>query len=246
MAATHPPLQHRVSAVERDLVRMSDLAVERLERAFEAWRAADAELAARVIAEDELMDDLCLSIEEQVLATQLAHAPAARDQRLLHVARIVCVALERVGDLGSAVAELATAPRSARRLCPAVDARLAALAQLAVGSLALARDALAADDERLAAGVPLRAAEARAALGALLDEVCAATRAGDPPARSAPAVLVGRHLERVSDNASAIATRLTFLITGRRPGSRPPPPGSASGAVLGDAPHRLERARDEP
>jgi phosphate transport system protein len=95
-------LDERLRAFERDLALMSDPALRRLTDAPRAWERGDEPLAARVVREDEAMDDLCLGVEERVLRTQILQAPVARDQRLLHVARIVCVAFERVGDLVAA------------------------------------------------------------------------------------------------------------------------------------------------
>src|SRR5690606_38980581 len=98
--------------------------------ALAAWRAGDRAAAARVVAEDELVDETCLRVERRVLLTQVTLAPVARDQRLLHVARIVCVALERVGDLASAIARLTGDPPPRGPWADRVLARLDDLADM--------------------------------------------------------------------------------------------------------------------
>jgi len=210
-------LDRCVGDIERDLLTMADLAVRRTERALGSWRDGDRAAAARVIADDELVDDLCLAIERRVLVTQVTMAPVARDQRLLHVARIACVAFERVGDLASAIADLAgDAPADIAR-APRVARRLDHLAELAVDGLAGTREALDAGDAALAFGVVGRAAEAPQALADLLAEVCEGQELGADPALAASVVLLGRHLERLVDNAAMVARRVVFLATGRLP-----------------------------
>jgi phosphate transport system protein len=223
MSPYRSTLEQRVAAIERDLLTMCELAVQRLRAALSAWEAGDTGAAARVIADDDLVDDLCLRMEGRVFTTQLREAPVARDQRLLHVARVVGVALERVGDLASGVAELTLTTPWHPDPPPRPHARLERMGELAIGSLAQCRAALAEGDVLLASGVEAMAADARVALRDLVREVSEGSRSGGDAAWSAAAVLLGRLLERVADNAAAIAVRIDFLVNGPppRPALRP-------------------------
>jgi phosphate transport system protein len=212
----HTALDERLREIERDLAAMARLAAARLGDALAARERADRGMAARVIAGDEEMDDLCLAVEDRVFRTQLLQAPVARDQRLLHVARIVCVALERVGDLASAVAELTPTAPPACAAAPRVQEHLDTLAALAVDSLRAAGDALAGGDP---AALEVNAARAVAARRALRELVAATAECADQTPHDpwpGETVLLGRHLERVADNAKEIAHRLRFLASGDR------------------------------
>jgi phosphate transport system protein len=210
----------RVRDIEDDLARMADLALQRVTAALDARDRGDRALAAAVVAGDDEMDELCLAIEERVFRTQIRQAPVARDQRVLHVARIVCIALERVGDLASAIAELTPSEPASCRAAPEVQEHLDRLRQLALDGLADVAAALAGGD---VSGSARNAERARAARRALLGLVAAvATCADEAPGHPWPAetVLLGRHLERTADNAKEIAGRLAFLATGRAPTAR--------------------------
>jgi phosphate transport system protein len=215
----------RVRAIEDDLARMADLALQRVTAALDARDRGDRAQAADVVAGDEEMDELCLSLEERIFRTQIRLAPVARDQRLLHVARIVCIALERVGDLASAIAELTPSEPASCRSAPEVQEHLDRLRDLALDGLTAIASALNGGDVSGTAHNAERAREARRALLRLVTAV--ATCAGEAPGNPWPAetVLLGRHLERTADNAKEIAGRLAFLATGRPATAWRDPPG---------------------
>lgn len=204
----------RVRDIEDDLARMADLAVRRVAAALDARERGDRALAAEVVAGDEAMDELCLAIEERVFRTQIRQAPVARDQRVLHVARIVCIALERVGDLASAIAELTPSEPASCSTAPEVQEQLDRLRRLALDGLGAVATALNGGDTGGAARNAERAREARRALLGLVTAVatCAHEAPGHP--WSGETILLGRHLERTADNAKEIAGRVAFLTTG--------------------------------
>ena len=86
------------------LVEMASLALSQVERAVSAWEENDADAALEVVVGDEVVDQRCVELDQQVFSLQLLESPVARDQRLLHVGLIAVVALERVGDLAVAIA----------------------------------------------------------------------------------------------------------------------------------------------
>jgi phosphate transport system protein len=203
-------LPDRVRAIEAALAELADLAVARITEAHGVWLRRDAAGAARVIAADDEVDAICGRVELAVFQAQTLHAPVARDARLLHAARVVCLALERIGDLASAVAYAA---RVAPPPAPGDRGRhhLDLLGELAIDAVTAVRDSIPDGDPVRARRVAGDAHRARCVLGALVADLCAGAHA---PC-DGEAVLVGRHLERVCDNAAEITARMTFVTEGR-------------------------------
>src|SRR5271165_7640602 len=81
-----------------DVVRLGALAGDAIHSAVNALDRRDVELAARVIAGDDQLDDLARKISDECLELIWRQQPVAGDLR--HVAAMMQIAidLERVGD----------------------------------------------------------------------------------------------------------------------------------------------------
>lgn len=207
-------LATEIESLREGLLEMASLVLEGVERAVAAWEGQDGELAARVIEDDDRVDDFCVSLEQRVFAIHLHDAPVAGDLRLLHVGVISVIALERVGDLAVSMARLAI---SAGRLpaLPSIQAVIRKMSARAVDALHQAVQAVAHGDVELGERAHFEADEVRGLLDQLV-EAAGAEAPSDPGARQwlASAVLVGRHLERVANNGRELGGRVRFLTTG--------------------------------
>ncbi len=192
---------------------MASLVLAQVERAVAAWDDVDPIAAAEVMAADERIDDRCLELDQKVFSLQLLEAPVASDLRLLHVGLIAVIALERVGDLAVSIAKLAgeVPPEGA---VPSVQALIRRMSARAVDALAQAVQAIARGDAERGE----EAVGAAQGVRLMLDDVLvAAAEAPDSPETrtwAAAAVLVGRHLERVANNAAELGGRVRFLVSG--------------------------------
>jgi phosphate uptake regulator len=184
-----------------------------VERGVSAWEEVDPIAAAEVIEGDDLVDQRCAELDHKVFSLQLLEAPVAHDQRLLHVGLITVVALERVGDLGVAIAEAATLVRPEGAV-PEVQALISRMSARAVDTLARAVQAIARGDAELGEEAAAEAATVRQMLREVLTAVAAAPDEPETRAWSAAAVLVARHLERVANNGSELGGRVRFLVSG--------------------------------
>ena len=205
--------QAEMEAFRAGLVEMASLALRQVERAVAAWDDVDATAARRVMDDDDLVDQRCVELDNKVFSIQLLEAPVAADQRLLHVGLIAVVALERVGDLAVAIAEMAQAVRPEGAV-PRVQDLITRMSARAVNALAESVQAIARGDADLGERARESAGEVHDMLLELLAE---AARAPDEPetrAWSAAAVLVGRHLERVANNGRELGGRVRFLVSG--------------------------------
>jgi phosphate transport system protein len=84
----------------------------------------------------------------------------------------------------------------------------------AVDTLARAVQAIARGDAELGEQAAVEAATVRQMLGEVVARVAEAPDEPDTRIWSAAAVLVGRHLERVSNNGAELGGRVRFLVSG--------------------------------
>jgi phosphate transport system protein len=213
MSETRPHLQTEMEQFRAGMVEMASVVLRQVEHAVSAWEDVDAEAAAAVVAGDDRVDELCVELDQFIFKIQLLESPVASDQRLLHVGLIAVIALERVGDLAVAIAELARSVRAEGSL-PDVQALIARMSARSVDTLAQAIQAIARGDVPLSEGSTETAASVREMLGEVLDAVARLAVEPETRAWAAAAVLVARHLERVANNGAELGGRVRFLVTG--------------------------------
>ena len=213
MVATRVHFQSEIQELRAGLVEMASLVLTQVERAVISWDEVDCAIAAEVIAADEQIDDRCLDLDHRVFSLHLLEAPVASDLRLLHVGLIAVIALERVGDLAVSIARLAgtVTPEGA---VPEVQALIRRMSARSVDALAQAVQAIARGDAELGESATDAAQVARAMLDDVLRAVAVAHDSVETRQWCAAAVLVGRHLERVANNAAELGSRVRFLSSG--------------------------------
>jgi phosphate transport system protein len=211
--SSHLDFQAEIEQFRTGLVEMASLVLSHVERGVAAWESVNAEAAGEVIASDEIVDQRCAELDQKVFSLQLLQAPVAGDQRLLHVGLIAVVALERVGDLAVAIAEAARSVRPEGAV-PEIQALISRMSARAVDTLARAVQAIARGDADLGEQAAAEAATVRQMLGEVVARVAEAPDEPDTRIWSAAAVLVGRHLERVSNNGAELGGRVRFLVSG--------------------------------
>ncbi len=213
----------QMAGVRDAMVEMASLALSQVEQAVDAWETHDPDLARRVMAQDEAIDDHLLDLDRRIYEVHLVHAPLAGDLRLLHVGLITAVALERVGDLAVSISRLAESVPAGGSV-PGIDAIIRRMAARAVDSLARAVQAIAHANADLGDEAHLEADTVRL----MLEDVRAA--ASDEAERGdrewiTASVLVARHLERVANNAAELGGRVRFIATGEPFARNPRPSG---------------------
>jgi len=82
-----------------DLLRMSNVTVEMVEKTRVAFQNLDDELADNIIAGDDELDDFVVKIEENGIELLARQAPVAIDLRTIIVIMRLAQHLERVADL---------------------------------------------------------------------------------------------------------------------------------------------------
>jgi phosphate transport system protein len=185
---------------------------QNLERMRDVLVTGDAALAARALAADDEIDAMNVSLTERCYEVLARETPVASDLRLVVSVIRVTSELERVGDLCLRVvkasidhAQLTSSPRSFDILCV-----------MATEAIEMFREVIRAwgtDDLELATKLAAEPRPTDLAYRQLVD--CLVRLDGpDAAAIAMQALLAGQALDRITDHAAILGTRLRYLLTG--------------------------------
>ena len=195
-----------------EILRMGAMAVAQLEAALDVVERRDDSAAARVAANDEVIDQLEQEISHDVMRLAL-RGPMARDLREILSALRIASDIERIGDYAANVAKRSTALNAAP---PLPHTRgLAILGQRVVRQLRDVLEAFAADDAAAAQRVRAQDAEVDTLHTGLFRELLTYmmedARAITPCTHL---LFMAKNLERIGDHATNIAENIWFLVHG--------------------------------
>ena len=185
---------------------------QNLERMRLVLTSGDEGLAKQALAADDEIDAMNISLTERCYEVLARETPVASDLRLVVSVIRATSELERVGDLSLRVVKaglahelLLRSPRGFDILCVMADE-----------AIALFRDAIRAwgtDDLELATRLATGPHPTDLAYEQLVD--CLVRLDGpDAAAIAMQALLAGQALDRITDHAAILGTRLRYLLTG--------------------------------
>ena len=206
-------LQREIDRLKRKILALGALVEDNLRSAFQAIEQRDPAMARLVIATDAVIDQNEVDVEEDCLKILALYQPVAGDLRFLVAVIKITSELERIGDLGSNIAERALQlvdehPVRVPQGFAVMSDRTGAILEKALDALvrrdaAVARLVLAADDE-----IDLLYSD-------LIDELKEILRTY-PEHLDAVVLLfhVARYLERLADHATNIAEDVLYMVEG--------------------------------
>ena len=185
-----------------------------IEKAIQALRDQDEDLARQVIAGDEEINTRRYDIEEQCVRLIATQQPAAGDLRAIVAAIHIVTELERMGDHASGVAELAIRLASQPHLKPLID--VPRMAEIDREMIHASLDAYFKRDPALA----LETAKRDAEIDGLYDQVyreLLTYMLSDPTTitRATYLLWVTHNLERIADRVTNICERVIYMCTGK-------------------------------
>jgi phosphate transport system protein len=203
-----------LEALKEQLLLMGGRSEAIVQKSVEALRRRDATLAREVFADDKLIDQQEIDIEERCVNLLALQQPLARDLRFITSALKISNDLERVGDHGVNIAGSAVRLAELPLLKPLVD--IPRMAELASGMLHEALDAFVRRDADTARRLVRRDDEVDALNRQLFRELIS-FMIEDPGTitRAMELVLVARNLERVADLATNVAEEVVFIAEAR-------------------------------
>ncbi|WP_375401218.1 phosphate signaling complex protein PhoU [uncultured Amnibacterium sp.] len=205
--------QQELADVQDRLVRVADLVADAIDKATTAFTTQDVALAESVIADDHLIDELALGLDELAINILARQQPVARDLRIVVSALRISASLERMGDMAEHIAQLAryrfpekVVPKSLRptfkemgRLDIAIARKLTRLLESEDPLLA---EEIRNDDDRID--------ELHLSV---FDQVLGETWKGAAN-DTVDATLASRYHERFADHAVSISKKVQYLQTG--------------------------------
>ena len=202
-----------LEAAETGLLAQGGLVRRQLESVARALGERDDDLAARVIADDDGVDELYLDTENRILALLALQAPVAGDLRLVSAILHSNMHVERMGDLCVNIAKFV---RNQHPYPPdsAMVTRLAEMSDRAAEMLETAMAAFASRSVDLAEELTEKDNVLDRLNRGMLDDL--RQYSGDEQSFewATNLVLVARYLERFGDHCVDVGEQIAFLVTG--------------------------------
>ena len=202
-----------LNGLKERLLVMASRAEESVSKAVKAVLERDDPLALRVKADDSMLDQLEVEIDDMAIHL-LAKAPLATDLRLITVAMKISHDLERVGDEATTIARQAIA---LNKEVPLKDLpEIAGMAKLSLDMLRAALDAFVNRTPERAREVIPRDREVDR-LNKEFVQRCVLGMIQDPEmiTRCLYWMRISKSLERIADHATNIAEEAVYLHEGR-------------------------------
>jgi phosphate transport system protein len=203
-----------LDSITQTLVEMTMLVKQATQDATTALLTADLQLAEKVIAQDDRIDQIQHELDSRTMLLLATQQPVASDLRVLVTSLRMSADLERMGDMAHHISKLArmrypaTAVPSEASLTIEEMGRVAGLI---IGKLAKIIENRNLDDaKQLAIDDDEMDKLHRKLIQSLISK--------DWPHGAESAIdltLLGRYYERSADHAVSISRRIHFLVTGR-------------------------------
>ena len=205
--------QDELEAAESRLMAQGRMVRQQLERVMEALVRRDADLARRVIEEDDSVDDIYIAVHARVLNLLALQAPVAGDLRLVSAILHTNMHIERMGDLCVNIAKFVVNRHPFPPDSPMVD-RLKEMGARGTEMLELSLSAFVQRNAELAQQLPQRDSSLDRLNRGMLDDLKRYVDDEQSFEWASNLILVARYLERFGDHAVDIGEQISFLVTG--------------------------------
>ncbi len=215
MVSTRQSYNHELEALRKEIWDMGTLVSTAIENAVQSLARQDVELARKVMAGDDLIDNMEIDIEDKCMVLIARQQPLARDLRIIGTGLKITTDLERMGDHAFDIAQITLKLADQPLIKPLVDIpRMAEMTQKMLKDsleayinldIALAEEVCRADD----AVDNLYQQVFRELLTYMMEKPPTITQATE-------LIFVTRYLERIADHTTNIAEWTIYLVTGQR------------------------------
>jgi len=204
-------LEKELERLKKMIYALSARVDESLELAVKSIQEKDIDLARKVIANDQAIDELEVEVEEECLKTLALYQPVAIDLRFIIAVMKMNNDLERIGDLAADIAKNGLALDSLSTSRIPLD--LHQMSYLAKTIVRKSLDALVEIDSFLAREVLKDDEEINAMKAEMKAEILAALQKEPEHAESLITLLaITQRLERIGDHACNIAEDVIYMV----------------------------------
>ncbi len=203
-----------LKTLKEDMLKMGVLVEDTLHNAIKALITEDLDLARKVVAGDDDIDDYYINIEQESMRLLATQFPVARDLRLVYSVLFVTIHLERMGDLASNIAAMTQKISEGPKLEKLLDT-IQEMGSFASKIVHSSLEAFDKKDLELAKKLPEMDEPIDDLFKIFFKELV--NQAGNEETIDAASnmVLAARYVERIADHAVDIGERVNFLVTGR-------------------------------
>ncbi len=209
-------LNNQFKEIQQDILRLGSLVEQALFNSVQALMSLDVAAAGQVIMRDEMIDELCLEVEDkcvQVIATQ---QPMAGDLRVVITGIKILLSLERMGDHCVDIAR-ATVCLSGRPLTARPAEYIPEMAEIAQQMVKDGLDAYVTRNVEKAMEMCAMDDQVDFIYNRIFRELIGCVSEHPANAYQAAYLLyVNRHIERIADHATNIGEAVIYLVTGER------------------------------
>ena len=206
-------LQRDLDRLNHDLLSVSAMVEEMIDKATQAFTARRYQLADEVVNSDNIVDSQEVRVEEECLKILALHQPVAVDLRRIATVLKVNADLERIADLAVSIAQRAQAMDEFPAFpVPAASTRMVALAtQMVRGAM----DAFVNMDNAAARRIITMDSTVDQLNREIIEELQALMQKRPELVPAAVHCFSGvRHIERIADHATNIAEDVIYLVEG--------------------------------
>jgi phosphate transport system protein len=205
--------QQELREVQERLVEISTLVATSIENATRAFNESNVSLAETVIADDDKIDALTVSLDELAINILARQQPVARDLRIVVSALRISASLERMGDMSEHIAQLARYRFPEKVVPKTLRGTFAEMGRLDVEVARKLTELLKTEDVRLAEEIRSDDDKIDDLHLSVFDKVLGETWKGGAE-DTVDATLASRYHERFADHAVSIAKKVQYLATG--------------------------------
>jgi phosphate transport system protein len=213
-AVVRVQFQQELARLEEQALGGVDLVVGSLDRAIEAVRHQDVELAAMVVADDDRVDGRFLEVHQTILSLLSLQAPVAGDLRVIAALLHVIKHVERMGDQCVNVAKLLPLVGHEPPVDDEMLEMIGRMGALARSQALQAKQAFALRETDLAHDLVRQDAELNRLNRQVFRRAVEIGTDADRREWAMTMMLMARALERIGDNAVDIGEQVAFVQTG--------------------------------
>jgi len=204
----------RLREIQDDVLVMGSMAGEAILSSINALKNRDLDLAHKIVAGDQIINDMRFKIEEKCIQLIVTQQPIANELRIIIAVLNIITEVERIGDYAEGIAKIAIMIGDEPPVKKLIDIPI--MAEQAVDMLRRSLDAFINQDAEAARKICIE----DDIVDHLYDQIyleLLALMMKDPQivSRATRLIWVAHDLERSADRVTNICERVIFVITGK-------------------------------
>ncbi|MFW6035736.1 MAG: phosphate signaling complex protein PhoU [Halanaerobiales bacterium] len=204
-----------IRELKNDMLKMGSMVEDAIHKSVQALKEGNLDLAAKVITDDDNIDEFELQLEEKCTKLIALQQPVAKDLRTIIVISKLATDLERMGDHASNIANMVLEIGNEELIKPLID--IPRMSEIAARRLKESLDAFVNLDMEKAKKVAREDEEIDVLDEQILRELITFMLEDPVKIEQATSLMfISRFLERIGDHSTNICERVIYMVSGER------------------------------